>query len=370
MKTTKTLRRGAFRRRLWALPLVFVLFFAVLAGSALAATDEPSTAATAEPAPPIAAGQTAATDQAANSSASAPQQQPRNIVVIVRVDSPGDDGGVTQTNVSVAGSGASNDGSTSQSAADGAAPAQDASTSQDASSTATASQDQAGNIVVIVRVNSPGDDGPISQTNTSAAGSSASNTSSTDQASSTGAGENGAAGGTGTPNDASRDTPAPIGPPAQQQSEAPTPPAPAATSSRRGLVDLPAPTRSRHAKPASHAAAPKAGPVATRTLSPDAAPTAPAATERTTGILRPQTWREGRAPAARRDRGLSERAAGLLNTFAPSRPQLPAGEGSKDVSSAVLITLLAVLGGAFLLAGSTYAPARRRVRNLRSRWNG
>src|SRR5437867_3387577 len=104
MKTARTQRRGAVRRRLWALPLAFGLFFAVLAGSALAATDEPSSAATAAPAPPIASGQTAATDQSASSSASASQQQPRNIVVTVRVDSPGDDGGVTQTDVTVAGS--------------------------------------------------------------------------------------------------------------------------------------------------------------------------------------------------------------------------------------------------------------------------
>src|SRR5205823_1645772 len=144
--------------------------------------------------------------------------QPRNIVVTVRVDSPGDDGGVTQTNVTVAGSDASNDSSTSQSGAvgaGGAAPGQDASTDQDASSTATATQDGAANIVVIVRIDSPGDD-TISQTNTSAAGSSASNTSTTDQTVPAG-GSGNASGNRGTPNDSSRDVPAASGPPAAQQ---------------------------------------------------------------------------------------------------------------------------------------------------------
>ncbi|HYX89500.1 MAG TPA: hypothetical protein VE753_09040 [Gaiellaceae bacterium] len=66
---------------------------------------------------------------------------------------------------------------------------------------------------------------------------------------------------------------------------------------------------------------------------------------------------------------MSRRAAGLLDTFAPGRPQLPAGGSSKDVSSAVLITLLGVLGAAVVLAGSTYTPARRRLRHLLNRWN-
>lgn len=119
---------------------------------------------------------TALTAQSAGSTATATQQQPVNVVVIVRVDSPGNDGPITQQNIAVAPSIAANDASTAQSGGDGAAA-----TSQQATATATATQDGAGNYVITVRTGSPGANGAVSQANGVVGASSGSNTSDTDQ---------------------------------------------------------------------------------------------------------------------------------------------------------------------------------------------
>jgi hypothetical protein len=134
----------------------------------------PTPAATATPTP--SPDSTAATDQDADSAATAAQQQPSNVVVIIRVNSPGNDGPITQNNVAAGTSNASNGASTTQ---DGAANA--ATTGQEAGSTATATQDDAGNVVITVRNGSPGKDGSVDQTNGAVSGSNATNTSNTDQ---------------------------------------------------------------------------------------------------------------------------------------------------------------------------------------------
>src|SRR5919201_1380863 len=121
--------------------------------------------------------QQAKTDQMAVADASGLQQQPTNIVVTIRVDSPGDDGSISQTNVVVAGANGSNSASTGQ---DGGA-GQNASTDQQADANTNVTQDGAGNYIVIVRINSPGNDGPISQTNAAIGSSNAENTSGTTQ---------------------------------------------------------------------------------------------------------------------------------------------------------------------------------------------
>jgi hypothetical protein len=175
-------------------------------------TNPPAAAATAPPEPQLVAsasdkgaaaapadapapdpGATATTGQSDSSGATATQQQPTNVVVIVRVNSPGDDGSVTQNNLTVGASAAANDSSTGQWAGDYPTPAtqqmsptptpQPASsaTGQQAASTATATQDAAGNLVVTVRIDSPGRNGDVTQTNSVAAGSSATNTSGTAQ---------------------------------------------------------------------------------------------------------------------------------------------------------------------------------------------
>ena len=66
------------------------------------------------------------------------------------------------------------------------------------------------NIVILIRINSPGDNGPIEQTNTAVAASNAGNVSATTQ------GGSGNASAEGTATGASPDTRAAIGPPAHQ----------------------------------------------------------------------------------------------------------------------------------------------------------
>ena len=85
--------------------------------------------------------------------ASASQSGVSNTTVIVRVGSPGDDAGVTQTNVA---------SSTATSGSDGGP-----SSAEDAQATAT--QEGAANANVSIRIFSPGDDGPVSQSNEASA---------------------------------------------------------------------------------------------------------------------------------------------------------------------------------------------------------
>src|SRR6266516_5498393 len=188
--------RGAFGQRLVALSLGVILFFVmclvVLPAGARGATGElpiPTEAGSVDSAIPSGGqilgsdtgnyqataaqdsggGQQASTNQGVASSATTTQQQPRNIVISVRIDSPGDDGAITQSNIAGAVAEGSNDSSTVQSGGAGgdAQPGgQQAATGQNAGSTATVTQDQAGNLVIAVRINSPGNNGPISQANT------------------------------------------------------------------------------------------------------------------------------------------------------------------------------------------------------------
>jgi hypothetical protein len=118
----------------------------------------------------------ATTGQTASSAATATQQQPVNVVVIVRVNSPGKNGAVTQNNVTVAPSTAANTASSTQAGGSNAA-----STAQRAGATATAAQDSAGNYVITVRIDSPRANGPVTQTNGVDGSSTATNTSGTTQ---------------------------------------------------------------------------------------------------------------------------------------------------------------------------------------------
>lgn len=120
-------------------------------------------------------------DQSAGAQTSVTQNQPTNVVISIRIDSPGDNGPISQTNVAVGGANGTNDASTGQDGAPGG-PGQDASTNQQAAAGTTVTQDGAGNLVVTVRINSPGNNGPVSQTNAAAGTSNAQNTSETSQA--------------------------------------------------------------------------------------------------------------------------------------------------------------------------------------------
>jgi len=129
----------------------------------------------------LGAGQAAATGQQAVANGVAAQTAPANMVVTVRINSPGANGSISQSNVTVVTVGAANGSATSQAGASGPDGAQQAATGQDAAATGEGTQSQPSNIVISIRINSPGNDGPISQTNLVAVGVSAANASSTDQ---------------------------------------------------------------------------------------------------------------------------------------------------------------------------------------------
>lgn len=138
-------------------------------------------------------GQQASTGQAATSSADATDSQPTNILISVRIDSPGDNGPVTQTATTAVAGEAANDAATAQdasqdwtsagrtAAAQPQASAQDSGADQAAASTATATRARPVNTVISVRVNSPGDDAPVTQSSTIVVGSEAKNAAATAQ---------------------------------------------------------------------------------------------------------------------------------------------------------------------------------------------
>ena len=127
--------------------------------------------------------QGAVTGQSANSSATSTQTNPSNSNISVRIFSPGDNGSVSQSNNSVAGSIAGNKASTGQAVSQTQggggggeqAVSQVAGTIQDAKSKAESKQEKPSNSNISVRIHSEGDDGDVSQSNNSVAGSAAGN---------------------------------------------------------------------------------------------------------------------------------------------------------------------------------------------------
>jgi hypothetical protein len=118
--------------------------------------------------------------QEAGAGASSTQLAPTNLNVVIRVDSPGNDGPVTQSNTSVATAVGDNSNATTQDAAQnqtgGAASGgqsqsadQNAPTNQSADATATSTQIAPLNANIVIRNKSPGDTGPVTQTNSSQA---------------------------------------------------------------------------------------------------------------------------------------------------------------------------------------------------------
>src|SRR6266516_1870328 len=106
--------QGRFRLlcALIAAALVVILYGLALAHDARAGTPQDVPAdPTPQGNPPA---QTIANDQTAAAEASVTQQQPTNIVITIRIDSPGDDGPISQTNVAVVGANGSNSVSTGQ----------------------------------------------------------------------------------------------------------------------------------------------------------------------------------------------------------------------------------------------------------------
>src|ERR671935_1493328 len=143
--------------------------------------------------PAQASAQQATTRQAGITNADATDAQPTNIFISLRVDSPGDNGPVTQTSTTAVAGDSANDAATAQDAwqdwdsgdqaAQGQpqASAQDSDTNQAAATTATAAGAKPTNVVVSVRVNSPGDDGPVTQSSIVAVGAESKNAAATAQ---------------------------------------------------------------------------------------------------------------------------------------------------------------------------------------------
>jgi hypothetical protein len=349
------------------------------ADSALNSALQAADAATAPLDEPIPAptSQQASTEQAANAAAEATQQQPGNLVISIRINSPGNDGPISQSNVAGSAAGASNDSSTGQGGAPGAQQSsqQQAATDQAATAAATATQEQPQNIVIVIRINSPGDNGPIEQTNTAAAASNAGNVSAISQ------GDSGNGGAVGTATGAGPDPRAAIGPPAQQDATpaaalprmsvallAPAAPRGAIATGRR--IDRPAPAARTNHRPAGDSAnsAPSSTQAASIEPSEPLAIVKSAAREPLTQT-KPKPARSSVAArgdgAASRNSGVGRRAVDVLGNLAPPSP-LQASSSEKDVTNAVVFTLIALLGAFAVFLGSTYGSSGLRLRHPRS----
>ena len=151
------------------------------------------------------AKQDADNKQSADSSASSTQDHPSNVNIPVRIFSDGDNVSVKQVNDSSAKSAAGNKNETNQNAEQGSgsgsaplrstcgggcgdhgAPSvqdaeQSSSSDQSAHSSATSEQDHPSNVNIPVRIGSSGDDGRVTQINSSSAVSAAGNKNTTDQ---------------------------------------------------------------------------------------------------------------------------------------------------------------------------------------------
>jgi hypothetical protein len=253
----------------------------------------------------------------------------------------------------------------------------EAATQQAATAIANATQNNVQNIVVIIRINSPGDD-VISQSNTASAGAVGANTSTTQQE-----------GGAGAPGDQAEPT-ASTSAPADETGgggtrAAGTPPAPtpaqdappAATLPLR--VATPGPERarprvtavgrpagdpgdaSRRAAGARTGSTPNHYAATSEAASRQAAEAAPrSASARSARKSRPTTV----TPVpARLERAAARAGAGVphfVSTLAP-RPTLPGSSADEvdSISTAVLMTLLMVVLAILLGVGSTYVPAVR-----------
>jgi hypothetical protein len=137
------------------------------------------------------AGQSAENKQKADADATAVQIKPTNTATSIRVLSPGDDGDVTQSNdataVGIAANGNKTDQSTTQTQSGGYGSdyvqiaGQEAGNYQKADADATAVQVKPSNTVTSIRVLSPGDDGDVTQSNSTTALAAALNLNHTDQ---------------------------------------------------------------------------------------------------------------------------------------------------------------------------------------------
>jgi hypothetical protein len=360
-----------------------VVFALWLAGTAHAqSSDWPA------PLPAQASAQQATTDQAGMTSASADDAQPTNIFVSVRVNSPGDDGPVTQTSTTAVAADTANDAATSQTAWQDWAPearaaepapqasAQDSGTTQAAATQATATQPQPTNVVVSVRVNSPGDDGPVTQSSTVAVAAQSKNAAATAQEA-----RQAQTGTEGVATEPTAAAPAP-GAVADRPSSPAAPAAPASSApcvrvapgeATRIVITLAsscrhvapkhaaaAPKRhaTRHVKTAQPAPAVAAAPPApvVHEASPPAVTAAPPASAPPTPRIAPKPRRAPRGPRPRaaEPKALDPLAAATrVAAFVAAAPAAPrAGSAQYEVMLALLLAMLGAAavwsyGGAF-----------------------
>jgi hypothetical protein len=257
------------------------------------------------------------------------------VVVIVRINSPGNDGPVTQNNITVATSTAANSASTAQGAVDDVA----STTTQQATPTATATQDGAGNLVITVRLDSSGKNGAVVQTNGVLAASNATNTSTTAQR-------------VAAPN-----------PAVQPQAR------------RAGAAASPKPRRPRQRQSAATVRAPAESSqprVATIQAKPTAATPHPAAIQKAAPA-------HGHPVVAQNSHGhthhlptlssiASSAVQALRAPFLPHTSPVVDATRPEDVSRPVLLTLiLAAAAAAATIAFARRAPARRRAASRRAR---
>ena len=279
--------------------------------------------------------------------------------------------------------------SSTQPASSGEASSLDAATQQAATAIANATQNNVQNIVVIIRINSPGDD-VISQSNTATAGAVAANTSTTDQASGTSAPTDQAdPTASVTPTDGTSGGETPGAQPPAVTPPAPTPAGakpPAATLALR--VATPGPERARPRVAAvrrasgdrADASGPGAGAGATHSSATqvrtggkpdqDAAMTQVAPRQAAVAAPRSASAPSGRdsrpsvtSVPARIGRAAARAGAGaahLVGGLAARPPlQVSSAEEADSVSTAVVMALLAVVLAVLLGVGSTYVPAIR-----------
>jgi hypothetical protein len=164
------------------------LIVSVLGALALLLATGVATAAAASPGVQT-VSQSAGSAQQATSASGATQIAPSNTNISVRVLSPGNDGAVTQTNSASSGASSTNSNSTNQSASQDQSSGgiqtadQSALNGQAAGALSSASQYGASNQNLPVRVLSPGNDGPVTQSNLVSSNAGSTNTNTTTQSS-------------------------------------------------------------------------------------------------------------------------------------------------------------------------------------------
>ena len=310
-----------------------------------AGADEPALTSLAPSSEPAPTDQTASTQQSASSAASAVQQQPQNIVISIRINSPGNDAPITQINASVGAAASSNGSATGQSAGSGAGSGQqggnqNASTTQAADSNASSAQNQPQNTVISIRINSPGNNGAIVQQNLTVSVSSSGNVSITGQ-------QQG-------PPEVSAD---------ESGTKAPLTAAPmnhgtrqiktgGGTSSAKAAPPWAPKASTAAAEPASGGSKPAGAWHAATSRSAAPVVTATKAVRHTLVAATHRLIPRQMAGAARHFATVPHNAADVLKNLAPP-PPVPASDGGQNVSSVVLLTLVAVLGAFAVLFGSS-----------------